>query len=168
MKRLAIAVLLAAVAIPLAAEERAACISPQDVRKQIGKKQCVSAKVLGVGQTSDGTTFLDFCEDYQSCGFTVVVFPEDAARIGDLRALVGRTVEIRGKIKESDGRAQIVLQDAEQLHGNFAKLPPTPKEFDVEKQGKFSVGTFHAAKARRAKHKRSEPTQTTFDVEGPE
>ena len=150
------------------ASERAVCISPQEVRKQIGTKQCVSAKVLGVNQSESGMTFLDFCEDRENCGFTVVMFAEDANHVGDVRQLVGQTVEIRGKIKEYDGRAEIVLQDSGQLHGNFVKLPPTPKEFDVEKQGKFSVGTFHAAKARRAKHKRSEPTQTTFDVEGPE
>ena len=160
--------LLSVLSIPAIATNHPACLSPEEAHKQVGKKQCVSGKVLAVNQSPNGMTFLDFCRDFHTCSFAAVVFPADAEYVGDVSDLVGRNVEIRGKIKESDGRVEMVLQDADQIHGNFARLPPTPSEFDVEKQGKFSAGTFHAAKPRKASRKRSAPAQGNVDVGNPD
>lgn len=151
-----------------AAGKRPACISPQEAQKRIGTKQCVSAKVLALTQTSNGMTSLAFCADSKICSFSVVVFPADAEYVGDVSELVGRTIEFRGKIKESDGRVQIVLRDSYQMHGDFAKTALAPTEFDVEKRGKFGAGTFRAAKAKKASRKAPASTQTTFDIENPE
>src|SRR5258708_17671537 len=93
------------------------CSSFTEAKKQIGKKQCVSGKVLSVSKSPGGMTFLDFCEDYLACPFTVVVFPEDLHRVGDLNQLIGKTIEVSGKIKDYDGRAEIVLLGTEQLVG---------------------------------------------------
>ncbi len=158
---------------PAAAErpavaEKPACFSFTEANKQIGKKQCVSGKVLSVSHSPGGMTFLDFCEDYLSCPFTVVVFPEDLHRVGDLNQLIGKTVEVSGKIKDYDGRAEIVLEGSQQLvGGEVKKLPPVPKEFDVERQGKFSPGTFHAPKNRKTRRPRSQRSETHIDVEVP-
>ena len=72
-------------------------------------------EVLRVETGSGGVHYLDFCEDYGSCSFSVVVFASDLKRIGDVGQLAGKTVEIRGEVKEYDGRAEIVLDDAKQL-----------------------------------------------------
>jgi hypothetical protein len=133
----------------------------------MGKKQCVSGRVLHVSESPSGMTFLDFCEDPLSCPFTVVVFPEDLRHLGDLNQLIGKTVEVKGKIKDYDGHAEILLEDGEQLGGEVKKLPPVPKEFDVERQGKFSPGKFRAPKNRKSHPKRAKlPSETTIDVEG--
>jgi hypothetical protein len=130
----------------------------------MGEKQCVSGKVLHLSQSAGGVTFLDFCEDYRSCPFTVVVLAEDLPYLGDLSQLIGKTVKVRGKIKDYDGRAEIVLQDAEQLGGEVRKLAPVPQEFDVERQGKFSAGTVHAPKNRKVSHKKAK-LPATLDLE---
>ena len=150
------------------AGKRPVCISPPEAPKQIGTKQCVTAKVLAVNQAPGGVTSLAFCAESKSCPFSVVVLPADMEYVGDVSELVGRTIEFRGKIKESEGRAQIVLRDADQMHGDFPKTPLAPTEFDVEKRGKFGAGTFHAAKAKKASRKAPVSTQTTFDIENPE
>jgi hypothetical protein len=167
MKQWAIAAGLCAALNRGFAADRPACLSPQEAHTQIGKKQCVSGKVLAVKQASDGVTFLDFCPESKICPFTAVLFPADSDYVGDVNQLVGQTIEIRGKIQEHDGRAEIVLRDADQLHGG-PKTPPTPTEFDVEKRGKFGAGTFHAAKARKASRKRSAPPTGTVDVGNPD
>jgi len=154
--------------IACVAGEHSACISPQEAQKQIGKKRCVSGKVLAVKQSPDGTTVLNFCSDSKTCTFTAVVFPADSEYVGDVTDLLDRTIEVHGKIKESDGRAEIVLQDTDQLHGDIPKAPLTPTEFDVEKRGRASAGTFHAAKARKASRKRSAPPTGTVDVGNPD
>jgi hypothetical protein len=58
-----------------------------------------------------GVHFLDFCDDFHLCPFTVVIFPGDLKSVGDVRQLQGRMVEIHGQVKEYDGRAEIVLEE---------------------------------------------------------
>ena len=161
-----IGLLFAAIGVGTAGN-RPACISPQEARKQVGTKQCVAAKVLAVNQSADGLTSLAFCADGKTCPFAVVVFPADSEYVGDMSQLLGKTIEFRGKIKEVDGRAQIVLRDADQMHGDIPKAPLAPTEFDVERRGKFGAGTFHAAKAKKASRKPPASAQTTFEIQNP-
>lgn len=118
----------------------AACVSVEQAREHIGRNACVTATVLKVAQSQSGTYFLDFCQDYRACPFTVVVFRKDLRDVGDIRALEGQQINIHGKIKDYAGRAEIILEDSRQLKGLVAKLPPLPKNFDVEKRGSFSPG----------------------------
>ena len=116
----------------------AKCIPYTEADNRIGDQACVTGKVVKVAQSNSGTFFLNFCEKYQGCPFTVVVFPSSLKDVGDVRALEGKTIEIFGKIARWRGHAEIVLKDARQLKGEAAKLPPLPKEYDVERKGKFS------------------------------
>ncbi len=113
---------------------------------------------------SRGVHYLDFCEDYGSCSFSVVVFASDLKRIGDVDRLAGKTIEIRGEVKEYDGRAEIVLDDARQMGGEARRLPPFPKNFDVEQRGHFNAGQSHASKRRTTKKK----TSATLPIAVPE
>ena len=143
----------------------AACIPFDQARQHIGETQCVSGKVLRVESGSGGVHYLDFCEDYGSCSFSVVVFSSDLKRVGDVSQLAGKTVEIRGEVKEYDGRAEIILESARQLGGEAVRLPPLPKMFDVEQKGHFSAGQSHAAK-RPTTRKKKQPA--TLPIEVPE
>ncbi len=146
------------------AAESAACSPFTEAKRLIGTRQCIRGTVVKAARAGEGRTFLDFCEDYRVCPFAVVIFDEDLRHLGALDSLVGRTIEIRGKVKDYDGQAEIVLQNVGQLGGEIRKLPPVPREFDVEQQGKFSAGTFHAAKARKASHRKA-TLPTTVDME---
>ena len=134
------------------------CIPFDQAQKHIGDTQCVAGKVVRVGAGSKGTHYLDFCEDYRLCPFTVVVFSHDMKNIGDVRQLAGKVIEIRGEIKEYDDRAEIILESRKQLSGEAAVLPPLPKSFDVEQRGHFSAGKFHAPKSRSTYKKKGTPT----------
>jgi DNA/RNA endonuclease YhcR with UshA esterase domain len=124
----------------------AACISIEEAAKKIGETACVTGKVLKVAQSKGGTYFLDFCEDYRNCPFTVVVFPKDLPNVGAVKLLTGKTIEITGKIEEYRGRAEIVLKDKRQLKGELAKMPPPPKTYDSTRHGTYSAGTFRKKK----------------------
>lgn len=123
---------------PWSGTAAAKCIPYTEADNRIGGQACVTGKVVKVAQSNSGTFFLNFCEKYQGCPFTVVVFPSSLKDVGDVRALEGKTIEIFGKITSWRGHAEIVLKDARQLKGESAKLPPVPKEYDVERKGKFS------------------------------
>ncbi len=149
---------------PKPTEPTGECSPFTEAKKHIGQKSCVRGQVLRVEHNAEGMTYLNFCEDSRACPFNVVVFAEDLHHVGALETLVGRTIEINGKVRDYDGHAEIVLQDSAQLGGEFKRLPPVPKEFDVEQQGKFSAGTFHAPKNHKPSRKKAK-LPTTLDVE---
>jgi hypothetical protein len=158
---LALATSLAATASP--------CLPITDAGKHIGATKCVSGKVIRVKQGECGTHFFDFCEDYRTCPFTVVVFSRDLKQIGDVRRLEGRQIEIDGEIKSYDGRAEIILSRPGQLRGDAAHIPPLPKDYDVERHGKYSSGTFRYPKqAKSASRKKNSPPISLQDPSLPE
>jgi hypothetical protein len=91
--------------------------------------------VLRVKIGAKGVRFVEFCAEQLTCPFTVVVLPRDLKDVGDVRGLAGRMIEIRGKVKLYNGRAEIVLNRMSQLTGGSTLIPPLPKNYDVEKQG---------------------------------
>ena len=139
----------------------AACIPFDQARNHLDETQCVIGKVIRVQEGDEGVHYLDFCEDHRLCTFTVVVFPHDLKKIGDVRQLAGRVVEIRGEIKEYDERAEIVLASAKQLNSGLLRLSPSqplPKNFDVEQRGHFSAGTSRPPRKRSTRTKKGVPT----------
>lgn len=150
--------LMFVVSLPAAAAS--SCIPFSDAQKYIGATRCITGKVLQVKLGNGGVHFFDFCEDFRVCPFTVVVFPSDLNHVGDVRQLKGKQIEIEGEVKGYNGRAEIVLRRLGQLRGDAAHIPPLPKEFDVERRGKFSAGRFShpkAAKKSSSRKKQSPP-----------
>jgi DNA/RNA endonuclease YhcR with UshA esterase domain len=135
-----------------------ACVPITAAKKFLNDSVCVTGKVVKVAVSQrSGTHFLNFCDDYRNCPFSVVVFARDLPRVGNVRWLEGRTIEIYGKVKEYKGQAEIILNDLRQLKGESAKLPPLPKHYDVETRGSYSAGEFKSnssAKKPKRKNKR--------------
>jgi hypothetical protein len=145
---------------------RAQCIPFTEAAQHVGETRCVKGKVLHVEQGAAGTTYLDFCLDYKQCTFTVVVFAGNLKDVGDVRQLEGKDVEIHGPIKTYDGRAEIILQRYKQLSGDSARIPPLPKDYDVEKRGHFNAGSIHASTSRKTSKKRQKaPIPTDMPVD---
>jgi hypothetical protein len=136
----------------------ATCIPFDQAQRHIGESQCVTGKVLRVAAGEHGEHYLDFCEDYRLCSFSVVVFSHDLKNVGDVRQLAGKVVEIHGDVKEYADRAEIVLESRKQLSGEIDALPPLPKNFDVEERGHFSAGKFRPSRRRATHSKKGHPT----------
>ncbi len=125
----------------LAAHCLGACLPISEAPTKLGSTVCITGKVLSVQRSPSGAAwFLNFCEDYTRCPFSAVVFTRDLRDVGDVRMLAGRTVEVHGKLRLYKGVPEIIIRDARQLKGEAAKLPPIPKEFDVEKKGRYRAG----------------------------
>jgi hypothetical protein len=93
----------------------APCVDFRNASSRIGQTGCVSGQVLRVFTSRGGNTFLDFCADYQNCPFTSVVFSSDRRNFGDLNALAGRRIEVRGPVTTYKGRAEIVVREPQQI-----------------------------------------------------
>ena len=117
------------------------CIPMEKAREHIGDNVCITGKVVAVREAR-GVRFLNFCEDYRVCPFTVVVFNRDLRDVGDIYQLKNRIVEIHGVVKLYDDRPEIILRRPRQLTGAAAHIPALPKDFDVERKGRYSAGEF--------------------------
>jgi hypothetical protein len=156
------------VAMLLGSFAGADCLPVAEARKHVGEVKCVTGVVIRVKRGERGVHFLDFCDDFRLCPFTVVIFPRDLKSVGDVRQLQGRMVEIHGQVKEYDGRAEIILEEYRQLGGAGVRIPPLPKNYDVEKKGRYSAGTFSHPKPARKTTKKEAPNIITQAPEDPE
>ena len=130
----------------------AACVPFEKAPEHIGEIVCVQGRVLKVTASPSGTHYLNFCDSYPTCPFTVVIFRGHLDDIGDVRSLVDHDIQIDGLVKLYNGRPEIVLSETAQLHGEAAaRIPRLPKNYDVARHGSYSAGTFRAKKPKRAK-----------------
>lgn len=161
-----IPLLLFALSISASASD---CIPIHEAGDHVGETKCVKGKVLRIKIGPRGVHFLDFCEDQAACPFTVVIFGHDLKDVGDVRRLAGRTIEIRGAVKNYDGRPEIILSRISQINGGAAMIPALPKNYDVENRGHFSAGRLSPTKQPK-KTKAKPSTTATYgnDVEGDE
>lgn len=143
------------------------CIPLQRAPQHIGDSVCVIGRVFEVKEGASGVTFLNFCADYRTCPFTVVVFARDLHHVGDVRHLAGKEIQIHGKIQAYDGRPEIILRQARQLHGAAAKLPPLPKEYDVERRSRYSAGKWQHPKSSRQPSQHPKGSSGGVPVEEP-
>src|SRR5690348_2602137 len=77
----------------------AECLPFEKAKDHLGETLCVRGRVVKVSIGRTGIHFLNFCEDYRTCPFTVVVFPRDLRDVGDVRTLESQEVEIYGLVK---------------------------------------------------------------------
>jgi exonuclease VII large subunit len=147
----------------------AQCLNHTDAGQHIGEVRCVSGKIYHINQLEHGVTVLSFCADSPVCPFSAVVFARNLKNVGDVRQLQGRAIEVHGKVTEYQGRAEIIIDHARQLGGDGARLPPLPKEYDVEKKGHYSAGTFSLPHATHpATTKKQAPTYPVEIPDDPE
>ena len=146
----------------------AACIPISEAAKKIGDTICVTGKVEKISQGVRGVQFIDFCAEHAKCPFTAVVFADRLRDVGDIRTLVGKTIEVHGQVREYDNHAEILVRESRQLRGAGIKLPPVPKDYDVEQRGRYSAGRFKTAK-RQSSHKarRKKPELPPQGIEVP-
>lgn len=146
----------AALCLALVSSAAAACVPFTEAKKHVGDEVCIAGKVLKVGRSPrSGTQFLNFCDDYRNCPFTVVVFAKDIPHVGDVNALAGQEIKLYGKVREYKGQAEMILNDARQLKGERFKLPPAPKNYDAANRGRYSAGTFSEPTAKKPRKKRN-------------
>jgi hypothetical protein len=138
------------------------CVSFAEASKHVGTNQCISGTVLHVEDGGKGVKFLNFCKDTikdrKACPFTVVVFPADLKKMGDVHQLEGRQIEIKGTIQDYDGRTEIILRRSQQLgDAAFLLFPRVPTDYDVEHQPHNSAGKIRAPKEKKTDTKQGDP-----------
>jgi endonuclease YncB( thermonuclease family) len=106
----------------LPSQDSAKRIDYTEAPNHVGEYACVSGKIDHVYTSKKGTIFLNFCPDYKTCPFGIVIFGSDASKFPNPKQYEGQTLEITGLIKSYQGRPEIVLNAPDQI-----KIPPPPK-----------------------------------------
>ena len=81
----------------------------------LGKYACVVGIVNHVYTSRKGTIFLNFCSNYKTCPFGVVIFGSNASKFPNPDQYTGKNVEITGFITAYQGRPEIVLESPAQI-----------------------------------------------------
>ncbi len=85
-----------------------------EASEHIGEKVIIKGVVKKIFTSKSGVTFFDFCDDFSDCPFSAVIFASDLEKFGDLTEFE-RAVKITGTLKSYQGKAEIVLNKAEQI-----------------------------------------------------
>ena len=108
-----------ALAAKLLADETSAIASP----KKIGAAEATNyydQTVIVTGKVVQVTirpkvTFLNLDEKFPDSPLAIVIFHGHSGFYGDANALRGKSIEIRGKVKNYHDRAEMILDNAKQL-----------------------------------------------------
>jgi hypothetical protein len=92
------------------------CFPIEEAPKRIGQMACITGKIYSV-KHGKNLWYIDFCEDYKKCPFTVIVFDRDLKDSEKLESFEGHTMRIYGPIIDYKGRAEMVLKLEQQLTG---------------------------------------------------
>ena len=140
MKRILIAVLTLAVSLlNLRAQEakpgEVKKSTPAEAKDLIGKNAVIVGKVSNVHQ-SEKVTHINFGRPHPNEDFTAVVFSSKTNLFDDLKKLVGKTVEVSGKVEEYHDKPQIVLNSKQQLKVVEDKDKAAPEKPEPSKSDK--------------------------------
>ena len=82
--------------------------------KHIGERATIRGTVVKTFTAKSGVTFFDFCQGFDSCPFSAVIFASDLGGFGDLKQYE-RAVKLTGVIKSYQGNAEMTLNSPEQI-----------------------------------------------------
>lgn len=97
------------------AAAKAQTITPEQAKDSIGKTVTVCGEVTGTHST-DKVSFLNLGGKYPNNAFTVVVFAADVTKLSyQLSTLNGKNICVSGKVKDYNGKPEIVVEDEKQI-----------------------------------------------------
>jgi DNA/RNA endonuclease YhcR with UshA esterase domain len=114
MRRLALALLFAAMAAPALAQTPP--IAPAAAKDHVGEQVTIEGVVSEVHHAASGrATFIDIGGRYPNNPFAAVIFESDAGKFPNVDALDGKTIDITGRIRLYRGAPEIILNDPGQI-----------------------------------------------------
>ena len=90
-------------------------VSAKEAGNYIGKTVTVVDTVNQVYKSKKGDYFLDMGGDYPDNAFTAVIFSDDASKFSDIEGYERKVIEVTGKVKEYQGKTEIIVKDVEQV-----------------------------------------------------
>ena len=82
-----------------------------------GREEIIEGKIVDASKSKTNTVFLNFEKPYPNQCFTAVIFSSDLVNFPEnpQNYYEGKTVRVKGEIKEYNGKPEIVLEDTSQI-----------------------------------------------------
>ncbi|MHB8337937.1 MAG: hypothetical protein ACYDEE_11030 [Ignavibacteriaceae bacterium] len=90
------------------------CIDCASISKK-GENETVIGIDSQVYHSRGGKCFLDIDGDYPDNTFTAVIFKSDVKKFKDIDKYEGKEIQVKGKIKEYNGKPEIILKSKSQI-----------------------------------------------------
>jgi micrococcal nuclease len=90
-------------------------ISAIDAKNHIGENETVIGIDSQVYHSRGGACFLDIDGNYPDNTFAAVIFKSDLKKFKDIDEYEGKEIEVTGKIKEYNGKPEIILKSESQI-----------------------------------------------------
>jgi len=90
-------------------------ITPGKAKSHVGQEVIIIGKIDQVVKSAAGNYFFNMGGKFPHNKFTAVIFKADIRKFGRLNTYEGKEVEISGKIKEYNGKPEIVLDSLSQV-----------------------------------------------------
>jgi DNA/RNA endonuclease YhcR with UshA esterase domain len=90
-------------------------ITPAKAKDNIGKQVIVKGKIEQVVKSTAGNYFFNMGGKFPHNKFAAVIFKADAKKFGRLNTYEGKVVEISGRIREYNGKPEIILDSLTQI-----------------------------------------------------
>jgi exonuclease VII large subunit len=89
-------------------------ISASEAAKYYNQQMTVTGKVAQI-TIRPKVVYLNLDHKYPHSPLALVIFPSNTNQFGDLNALEGKNIEVKGKIRNYHNRPEIVLESTNQL-----------------------------------------------------
>jgi hypothetical protein len=132
------------------------CVSFAEASNYVGTTQCVSGTVPHVAEGTNGVSFLTFCQDHKTSSFTVVVFPDDPKKVGDIQKAEWLKSKVRFKIT-TDVRRSFCVTRNNSAKASSSSFLWRPTDYGVEQRGHDSAGKYSHPKAKKTTKKQGGP-----------
>jgi DNA/RNA endonuclease YhcR with UshA esterase domain len=91
-------------------------IAASEAQKHVGQSATVAGVVSEVHRTASGNAiFIDIGGRYPDNAFAAVIFADDFSKFPEVDSLDGKTVTVTGRIKDYQGKPEIILNDPGQI-----------------------------------------------------
>ena len=89
-------------------------ITPEEAASNIGKDVIVKG-FIAVVVIREKVAFLNFEKKYPKNPLTAVIFASKFSAFGNIEGYEGKTVEVKGKVKEYNGKPEIIMNSPSQI-----------------------------------------------------
>jgi|YNPMSStandDraft_2_1061718.scaffolds.fasta_scaffold00033_33 DNA/RNA endonuclease YhcR with UshA esterase domain len=90
-------------------------ISPSEAINYVGQNVVVKGFVAQVSKSKSGNIFINFDKKYPNNTFVAVIFKKNSYRFSNVQKYEGSQVQVRGFVTTYRGKAQIILEEQDQI-----------------------------------------------------
>jgi len=109
--------------IVLTASIKAQAVSTADAKNFVNKDTTVTGVATQVSAAKSGIIFINMDGKFPDNKFSAIIYKDDVPKFADVKKMEGKSIAVKGKVQEYNGKYNIILKDPNQLQVVNKKTP---------------------------------------------